>query len=149
MNIPLFKGFVYKIAVYIFRIHCAYAQSTLSRLISFAWIKFGFSHDAIFLGNERVWENPTSLTDWRIRRHFHYIWTSHPSLWYMNWGGAMKFVTDILDRLSALCWKCSKSIYMKHLGCWNHSEKLAEMFLITFHRKRYSKNDAVKSYCEK
>ena len=32
------------------------------------------------LWNERFWDDPTSLTHERIRRDFHYIWTSHPSL---------------------------------------------------------------------
>ena len=32
-----------------------------------------------------------------------------------------------------------------HLGCWNCLEKLAEMFLNTFHRKICSINDAVKN----
>ena len=36
-----------------------------------------------------------------------------------------------------------------HLGCWNFLEKLAEMYLNTFHRRSFSINDAVKSYREK
>ena len=35
------------------------------------------------------------------------------------------------------------------LGCWNHLEKLAEMFLNTFHRENILLKLKIKSYCEK
>ena len=38
---------------------------------------------------------------------------------------------------------------MLHLGCWTCLEKLAEMFLNTFHRRSFLINEAVKSYRKK
>ena len=45
------------------------------------------------------------------------------------------------------CIKAQRNLH--HLGWWNCLEKLAEIFLNTFHRISFSINDAVKSFRDK
>ena len=94
------------------------------------------------LWNKRSWDDPTSLTHERIRRDFYYIWTSHPSIalvielgrcnvhfWLTSWTlficALFKIFKEYIEAQRNL----------QHLGCWNHLEKLAEMFPNTFHRE--------------
>ena len=65
------------------------------------------------------------------------------------------FLTDILDLVYLRFAQNAQREHSIHtgncsiLGCWNPLEKLAEMFLNTFHCIRFSKTDTVKSYGEK